>query len=621
MSKLRVQAMVAVTSLSLACASCQREVVVNDRPVRLNTLAACPVAVSRAYSVVYAWGDFEPRSAAAQLGAFFLRDGTTTFDGLPEATRTLVVDVSQPSPASAWLGVGHVGASGPVDVLLLPRAAACALSSPMERRTGAALAALDATHVLVAGGMTAAGQVPRTYLVDLARGTVGALATGLGARRASPTITAFGGVALVPGGVGALVAGGADPASGAPLGTAEIYSRTSAADDGDFLSEKIPLNDPRAEHGAVVLASGETLLVGGRGAAGLLATMEVVDPASRRARTGGLAALAVPRRHPAVLRLASGEILVAGGEDAQGAPVSALEWFSPDASRPTLPRRDLVASRRSAFVPLAGGGALAVVAPDAGAPTAAFKSVWVIGADGSAEPQISAQDLDQVHLFPASDGAPVLFTGRRWLRWQPWFGAFQQMLDAPEPTLGAGGPDNPAIAAPDPGLAVWLEERGDAAYVRAFRHGARDAYAPVTRPLLVKDPTSLAPDRAPSSGAFEFEVARGLLLAPSASAFLPDVSFMSVTIELRVAAAAPLVVLRGPGGEELAVGGAGCPEANARDVLIVARSGGRVTYQADGGAVRECARGVAEGARVAVGLRGRPGTERSGARNLFVRRE
>lgn len=415
--------------------------------------------------------------------------------------------------------------------------------------------------------------------------------------------------------IGALVAGGAEPGSKAPLATAEVY-----LPGGDFEAAKIALNDGRAEHGAVRLASGETLLVGGRGASGLLATLEAIDPRSRRARTGGLAVLAVPRARPVVLRLASGEVLVAGGEDATGAPVGTLEWLAPDASRPTLPRRELPASRVAAFVALPAGGALAVIAPPAGVSGSDWKSVWVVGADGSVEPQLPVQDLENVSLFAASDGAPLLSTGRRWLRWQPWFGAFQQLLDAPEPTLGAGGPRGAALAAPEPGLAVWLDDRDDTSVLRAFRHGSRGAYAPVPRPQLVKDEGTLAPDRAPSRGELRFDVTRGLLLREGASVFLPDVTFAAVTLELRVTAASPLVVLRDAAGAELVVGGPDCPEAVARDVLRVARAGSKVTYEVDGGERRECPMRLPEG-RVSVGLRGRPGTAESGARNLFVRRE
>ncbi len=606
-----------LSGLALVVA-CKPGTVVVDRPIRLNTLASCPVSADKAYAVVYAWGDTEPVEGAPQFQSLFLRDSSTSFEGLSMSTRTLVADVSQPSPSSGWRALSRVADTGPIDLLLLPRAEACRFTTPVDRRTEATLGAVDSTHVLVAGGKSVLGQVPRTYLADVARGTVVPLPTGLGARRLSPSITSFDAApnAAVR---GALVAGGADPDTGAPLKTAEVYV-PSGNDVGDFSKEKIELNDARAEHGAVVLASGETLLVGGRGAGQpVLRSLEVIDPIKRGPRIEGLAVLEVARKNPTVIRLASGEILVAGGEDANGVPVPTLEWLSADASRTTKRKRDLVASKNRAFVPLDTGGALAVIAPDLG--LAGFKSVWIISADGALEPAIPVTELSQVRLFQASDGAPLLFTGKRWLRWQPWFGAFQQQLDAPDPVPGEGGPLSRAIASPDPGLAVWLDEREEGTFLRAYRHGVRDEFAPIPRPLLVKDQSFLAPDRLPSRDAYRFELDRGLLLGSGASAFLPDVTFGAVTLELRVTAAMPLVVLRDPrSGAELEVGGPFCPIV-ARETLTVRRSGAKVSAIADGGEERPCTREVSADARLSVGLRGAPGGDTSGARNLFVRRE
>lgn len=601
----------------VALSACQREPVVIDRPVRLNTLGACPVAADKAYALLYSHGDFEPQTSHVE--SLYLRDAGRLLTGFRTDVRAVVADVSQPGQSSGFLGVSRVPGAGPIDLLLLPRGEACAVSAPIERRSGGTLAAIDDAHVLYAGGITDGGQVPRTYLADLAKGTVTALPFGLGARRIAPTITSFdrGSRGLDR---GALVVGGTDPVGNVPLRSAEVYVPGADGAPGDFEREKIELNDARAEHAAVTLTSGATLLVGGRGPQGLLTTLEVVEPTGR-SRIEGLGRLEVPRKNPTAIRLASGEILVAGGEDANGAPVATLEWLAPDASRATKRRRDLVASKRRMFVPLSTGGALAVIAPDA--PDATFKSVWVISADGTLEAGIPVQDMDFVRLFPGADGAPLFFTGRRWLRWQPWFGAFQQLLDAPTPTVGEGGPAAAAsIAAPDPGLAVWVDERPEGAVLRAFRHGVRGDFGTVPRPLLVKDETFLAPDRLPSRDAYRFELDRGLLLGPGASAFLPDVSFSRVVVELRVTAAAPLVVLRDETGAELEVGGAFCAgAAAARSSLVVTREGAKVTYAIDGDAAKECARGVSENARVYVGLRGASGAGTSGARNLFVRRE
>ncbi len=632
--------------LALAClvlSGCQRSAEVIVRPVRLNTLEGCAVSPERAFALLHGWGDFDVDERASPAGDFpggsrtsasaaeslYLRDLGAQLTRLPTGSRSIVASVSQPDPARAWRGIARVPEQGPIDLLLWPETEACRFSQPVEHRIDGTFAAVDPHHALLAGGRVASGSsVPRTHVVDLAEGRVVPLPIGLGTRRSSPTITAF----APPGGraisLPALVAGGSDPDSQEPLRTAEVYAPAGEA-IGDFERDKIELNEARAEHGACALATGETLLVGGRGSSGLLRALEIVDPRTRRSRTGGLALLQVPRRSPAVLRLASGEILVAGGVDREGAPISTLEWLSPDASRPSRRPRELLASRRRAFIPLDAGGALAVIAPDP--PDEGKKSVWVIGAEGEVTPAISVQDLEDVRLFAGVDGAPLLFTGRRWLRWQPWFAAFQQVIDAPAPVPNVGGPASSAFTSPDPGLALWLDDQGEAGmFVRGFRHGTRNELAPVPRPLLVKDTAFLAPDRFAAPEVYRFDVGRGLVLAPGASAFLTDVTFAGVSVELQVTSAAPRVVLRDDRGEELEIGGPGCPvRAGSRQKLTIERGLTSVRVMVDEGQPGACAGKLRAEARVAVGLRGAPEGEAvaagsadgtSSARSLFVSR-
>jgi hypothetical protein len=262
----------------VALSACQREPVVIDRPVRLNTLGACPVAADKAYALLYSHGDFEPQTSHVE--SLYLRDAGRLLTGFRTDVRAVVADVSQPGQSSGFLGVSRVPGAGPIDLLLLPRGEACAVSAPIERRSGGTLAAIDDAHVLYAGGITDGGQVPRTYLADLAKGTVTALPFGLGARRIAPTITSFdrGSRGLDR---GALVAGGTDPVGNVPLRSAEVYVPGPDGAPGDFEREKIELNDARAEHAAVTLTSGATLLVGGRGPQGLLTTLEVIEPTGR----------------------------------------------------------------------------------------------------------------------------------------------------------------------------------------------------------------------------------------------------------------------------------------------------------------------------------------------------
>jgi hypothetical protein len=389
---------------------------------------------------------------------------------------------------------------------------------------------------------------------------------------------------------------------------AEVYA-SNGRSPGDFDRNPIPLGDPRAAHGAVVLATGETLLVGGVGADGVhvLDTLEIVDPITRSARTQSLATLTVARKNPIALRLASGEILVAGGFDDQGAPVSRLDWLSGDA-KTVVRQRDLVARAHHAFTPLAGGGALAVIAPDAGDTN--FQSVWVISRDGAIDPATPlAVSLGDVRLFPGAEGSPRLWTGAQWMKWDPWLGSFS----LPSDLLG---PSNAAIASPDLGLAMWLDP--STSQLTAYRFDARGAFSSLPPSLLATDTQFTVPDRlvladaTPTTSAIAFSPSTGLSLATGASVFVADTTYADVTIDVDAPSAAPpIVVLRDERGAELEVGGASCLIGSAQSALHVARTGATVTANGT-----TCTGTLRADARVSIGVRG--AANGSLARNLRV---
>jgi len=330
-----------------------------------------------ARAVFEAMGDFEAQPSPPS--GHVLGD---VGDPLPEveaAARALFVDAT--GPDRPWWGLGQIPPQGAVDVLLLPSLTSCPFAlaadagGPPPTRQGAVLGAISGGRLLLVGG---GGQAvaPQTVVVDLATGEVAVAQPDLLTPRSQASVTAFG--------AGGLVAGGVDRSSGLALDTAEIYDPVAAGFDQQH---PMRLSEPRARHGATLLATGETLLVGGVGGSDgqtILATMEIVDPTTQTVRAENVALLSVPRADPVVLRLASGEILVAGGVDSNGDPVPTLEWFSPDASHATRRTSDLVTGVARAFVALSSGGALAVVAPAAPAPTG-FVNVWVIDADGVIE--------------------------------------------------------------------------------------------------------------------------------------------------------------------------------------------------------------------------------------------
>lgn len=601
------------TAFLVPALGCSGDVRIERRPVRLFVPRACALEsgpnAARPYAQVYASGDFDPsRDAPAFDGAFFDTSGIE-LPRIPPEARALAVDLAQGE--RRWRGAGEVGEEGPIDVLLLPERA-CALTGALGARRGSTVAPVDAVHLLVVGGAPRAdgGTIPETFLANLGTGRVERLDGGLLTPRLSFAVTRFGDGALVSGG---LALGGSEP-----LATAEVFALAApgtagGAAPGDFERTPIALSTPRADHGAVELVTGETLLVGGRGPSGLVRTLEVIDPITRRARTAGLVQLSVPRLRPSVLRLANGEVLVAGGFDETGAPVPTLEWLSPDARRTPRRARDLVAANRHAFVALDGGGALAVLAPEAPPPD--FRNVWRISADGTLEDATPiARSLSDVKLFPATEGAPVLWTGDRWLRWEPWAGQFGPFLGGE-----ALGPPGDASAAVPGGALVWLdEERSGDASLFAFRYATRGPYAPQPSALLVEDTRFVAPDRLVSPGvtrALSFREGEGLTLAQDASVFLTDVTYADFTTEVFAPSSEPpLIVVRDERGDDLVVGGESCPVAFPPNV-------GRVRVVRRGAAIRvttderesSCPASPAVSGRVRLGLRGAAG------RTSFVR--
>jgi hypothetical protein len=604
-----------------AAAACAKDVQVTSRTVTMHVPQACAVAPApldgSAYALFYALGDFEPQ--APSKGHLLGSAG----EQLPEINaqaRVLAVDATEGD--REWLGAGSIPAQGAVDVLLLPSLRSCPFSGPVGSRTGSMLGAIGGQRVLVVGGSDANLTPSATYVARLDTGEVDVVGDqhDLGTPRTKASVTAFGG--------GGLVAGGFDT-SGIPRDTAEVYMPELGAFDQQH---RIVLSGARADHGAVVLVTGETLLVGGVGADGKTAldSMEIVDPTTRTVRAQGVARLSVARHAPTVLRLASGEVLVAGGLDSLDRAIATIEWIAPDASHPTRRPADLVAgSTARAYAALQGGGALAVVAPP---PSAApgFQNVWVIDADGVFAPATPiAGSLTQPVLFGGAGGAPALWTGAggRWLRWQPWSGAFGA-LDVLDETRANVTPADVAVPTESPaqGLALWLDpgNRANQA-VTALRFDLRGEYSTLRGPLLVADTSDMAPDRLVEPGVVSFDPSVGLELAPGASAFVTDRTYADVSIDVDAPTGEPsLVVLRDELGNELEVGGAGCPAAVAKRAsassLHVERTAARVTWAAAPGAPSPCATGVRPDARLTIGVRGSSGTTRGVVRNLRVSR-
>jgi hypothetical protein len=599
-------------ALAAGAFACSRDAPVTTRSVTLHAPSACAVS-SSAFVQYFELGDFEP---TAPTTGHLAGDVGDTLSEIDPWAKALVVDATQES--LTWSGVAPVASSGNVDVLLLPALSSCALSASPGARSGAVVAPIPGDLALVVGGGPAGQPAPSTYVANLTTGVLAPLeGPDLGTPRAGATVTAFGS--------GALVAGGVDTATQAVASTAETFAPGSGFDQ----QHPILLSEPRADHGAVVLAGGQTLLVGGVGEDGktVLGSMDRIDPTTNTAQEQNVAVLAVPRRAPQVLLLASGEVLVAGGFDGSGNAVSTVEWFSADASQPTKRASSLVAGSARSFVALSAGGALAVVAPPPDAPSP-FDNVWVIDADGAFEAATPLPDVTAPILFPGAGGAPVLWTGAgsasgstggRWLRWQPWLGSFGDLgvLDATPADVSASNGSG------DPGLALWLDATSSA--FTMLRFDTRGPYSTLDGPLVATTSDDVAPDRLAAAGVASFDPSTGLTLGPGASAFVTDRTYAGVTVAVDAPTGEPaMLVLRDQLGVELEVGGVGCPGALAKtgpaSTLQVQRSGAAVTWSLSTGAEGTCPTGVASDARLSIGVRAPGDVTESVVRSVTVTR-
>jgi hypothetical protein len=233
-------------------------------------------------------------------------------------------------------------------------------------------------------------------------------------------------------------------------------------------------------------------------------------------------------------------------------------------------------------------------------------------------------------FFGGAQGAPVLWTGSLWLRWQPWnrqFGALFT-LDTLSALTTIGG----STCSPDPGVAMWLDPSGASGpRLTLLRFDTRNEYSTLPSDLLTSGTSELAPDGLAVQGAvwFNDESSEGELdLGPGNSAFVTDRTYADVAIDVSMPDQQPgLVVLRSALGEELEVGGLACPAAlGALPVeLHVERHGSDVTWSTPGGrdggaASGSCTATFGAGDRISIGVRGAHGGGISAARDLRVTR-
>ncbi len=566
-------------------AACHENTVTTTRTVTAWVPAACPVD-GRGYATYVALGDYD--EAPPQTGHLLSAVGTS----LPEIdtnARQLVVSATE--SVGTWEGLAPMPSSGDVNVLVLPHLSPCALSGQVGTRTGSTLAPIGSTRVMIVGG--SASPVPPTYVADLTTGAVTKANPELRPPRLGATVTPFGD--------GAVVAGGTSE-SGIIQSTALVYSPALGGFD---LAHAITLSEPRAHHAAVALADGRTLLVGGSGTAGgsqLLDTLDVIDPTTSSAQEEGFALLVTPRLDPVVVRLASGEILVAGGTDAIGTPVTTMEWISFEAGTNELQKPQPWGDAPFTMTALEGGGALVVENRN--------QSTWVVGAAGDIKQSTATLGmLPNPVLFGGAGGAPVLWTGDRFLRWQPWSATWGEFVTLDGATASVQG----TIVSPDPGLAMWFD--ANARQLVAMRFDTRNAYSELLPGGAVDLANDTSPDELPSPTLVSFAPGTGIAVTSDANAFVTDRTYEDVTVHVTSESSpGACVVLRTTSGQEVLLPD---PKITPGNVLDVRRTGATVSFSIDGRAWQTSQSNIAVGNRVSVGVRGFPGS--SGATVTGIR--
>lgn len=592
--------------------------------IRAHWITGCAPASAEAVQIdLAAAGDFDP--SPDTFATLTGKDGEEPLVA-PTTTQAVVLDATD--RFSEWSGLGTRDQDGDTDVALWPKRSACTIPSPPNTTYPtsdpgqAAGITEDGRTLLVAGG-DGRDQRASALAVDLATG-VARRVSGVRAFRSGGTVTPFG--------AGLLVAGGDDlsdlsAAERPPLASAEVFDPATQRFDVDI----IVLQRPRTRHGAVTLASGETLLVGGVGTDGkLISTLEAIAPGTRDYRIDNLTELEWPRKDPVVLRLSDDTVLVAGGTDGSAVPipVDSLEWLSADGARtvrktPALSDASAPLTVQRAFAVMPGGSVLAAggcearepatdeekkacdaCGPNNGCPS---RRVLWITKDGDATALPDELDVDAPHpvLVAGSEGRPWLICDAPGAdaskpsdapgpdrsqpsevrQFDPFLGHFVVVTDgAPAPTARASH-----FVHADAGLFLWLDADTNLAphVLAGFRHGTRNAFTSDVSPLLSTDLAGAALDRPPGS---VFDPANQTVRLSSGGATLvvTDTTYTDLHLAITVVHGPPPVVRLG--NETYGSSGCSWPRDGASDsyTATLDRTNDRVALGV-GGTARTCA--------------------------------
>jgi len=301
-----------------------------------------------------ALGDFPARDAL--VVDLRLDETWDAIDAFPPETRRLTA--LGLGGAEAW-GAGSVGVSaGDAELLLLPFGRSCPVGDPfLAMPPASAFATLSDGTVLLAGGRTleAGAGVGMRRLLRLAPGAqfVEHVDESMAEPRQGASASAAGSLMVI--------AGGSLGDSGPAYDTFEVYE-----DELRALVRRGALVQRRRDQGAVTLADGSVLLLGGVGVAAedasALSTAERIDPVTAQSHAVG--DLLAPRVAPQVARLDDGTVLIAAGHDASSLGTTEVWAFDSDTETffaVTTPSGDALelAPCLDRIVPITGGRAVA----------------------------------------------------------------------------------------------------------------------------------------------------------------------------------------------------------------------------------------------------------------------
>jgi hypothetical protein len=467
--------LLALAPLAGACAPLEPEVQeLTIRAHSLDSSARCKIETETDPDVTLrALGPFPVSDLGAEVLPYRAKPRTLTF---PADTRGLEAEATDFE--RHWHGYSDRRTERGIDVLLWKEATGsdamdCDLFHDYPAADGGQGVGYssEAGIVLVAGGDRLGDSLDASaasFVFDVNTGDAARVDDSFRQARAFATVTPFGS--------GLLLAGGENPLDPVPVPEREARQSAAVFDPNtrSFDRDLIALELARTRHAAVVLESGETLLVGGGRPivedqtviTGTVAKLEVVSPETRSSSIDQVDTLSHGRLEPVAIRLDTGNVLVGGGYDSSGSPVSEVEWLSPDASTHVSPGAEpcgvmpdppcaLLEQPRHHrdFVALPGGGALTVggCAPGEqdedcerfcgvgfGCPAPEPSATWIapdgeLTEVGFEHPTSSCAGAtpfspEHVRLAPGSDGSPWLFASDEdrdypcdaVFRFQPW---------------------------------------------------------------------------------------------------------------------------------------------------------------------------------------------------------